>query len=107
MALPTDHSTLNYAHGGLPYADQPAKSAVDLKTLDYAHGGLPFFGNSTVPDNATLTATNNVILVTAPSILIVNVERRFPGIRSEDQRVSQYPAHLFPRVGVQDPALIP
>jgi hypothetical protein len=107
MALPTDHSTLNYAHGGLPYANQPAKSSVDLKTLDYADGGLPFFGNETVPPNVVLTPATCLVTVTAPSTLVIAFERRFPGLRVEDQRVSQYTAHLFPRVALQDPALIP
>lgn len=107
MSLPTDHSTLDYAYEGLPYGSQPAKSSVDLKTLDYAFDGLPFFANSTVPDNTVLTPSTCLVTLTAPSVIVIPLERRFPGLRLEDQRISQYAAHLYPKVAIQDPALIP
>jgi hypothetical protein len=107
MSLPTDHSTLDYAYQGQTYANQPAKSSVDLKTLDYAKDGQVFFANGTVPPDTVFTPATALLTITAPSTLVIAFERRFPGMRVEDQRVSQYTAHLFPNVTIQDPALIP
>lgn len=49
MAIPTasDLATLNFAWLGEPFADVPAKAAVNVATLDYAWLGQPFVTGAT------------------------------------------------------------
>ena len=104
MALPTDLDTLNYTDGGLPFV-QWSKPATD--GLDVVDGGLPFWAAPTVPPDYTLAAGQNTVTLTAPSTYIKPLDRTFPLMREEDQRISQRVSHIFPVVAIQNPALIP
>lgn len=106
MALPTSTEllALDIAYAGLPFADL---SVADTVSLDTAHAGLPFVGLALAPPNLVVTATANIITITAPSTLIdASVKRTLPLPRAEAPRESQI-KHIFPYIEYQDPALIP
>lgn len=105
MPLPINDNTLDKDTRGVPTVIT-SSTAITTDTLDYDARGMPFWMVSITPPSVTLTATVNIILISAPVTGVRTIERRFPNKREEMIAETQT-KHVEPIFAVQDPIYIP
>lgn len=98
-----DLTTLDIVYAGLPYVDF-GQSRSGSDGLDYVYAGLPWWAETI--GETLLAAGSNTITLTAGSLQVQTIERRYPGKRSEFVGETQ-DKHITPPFNIQYPEYLP